>query len=98
MFIARVVGDVVATHRHAELSGHKLLLLRRLNLAGREEGAELIGVDVIGVGVGERVLVVQEGNAARSLFKSPRIPAQAVVVGVVDRVDLMSGELPEDAG
>ena len=98
MFIARVVGDVVATHRHAELSGHTLLLLRRLNLAGREAGAELSGVDVIGVGVGERVLVVQEGNAARSLFKSPRIPAQAVVVGVVDRVDLMSGELPEDAG
>lgn len=95
MFIARVVGDVVATHRHAELAGHKLLLLRRLSLEGREEGAEVIGVDVIGVGVGERVLVVQEGNAARSLFKSQTIPAQAVVVGVVDRVDLVSGELPE---
>ncbi|MBL8958887.1 MAG: hypothetical protein JNJ98_03470, partial [Gemmatimonadetes bacterium] len=55
------------------------------------------GVDVIGVGVGERVLVVQEGNAARALFKNAKIPAQAVVVGVVDRVDLMTGELPEDA-
>jgi ethanolamine utilization protein EutN len=97
MFIARVVGDVVATHRHVELSGHKLLLLRRLSLAGREEGAELIGVDVIGVGVGERVLVVQEGNAARALFKSAKIPAQAVVVGVVDRVDLLTGELPDEA-
>jgi microcompartment protein CcmK/EutM len=41
-----------------------------------------------GVGVGEKVLVVQEGNAARSLFRNDRIPAQAVVVGVVDRVDL----------
>jgi microcompartment protein CcmK/EutM len=50
---------------------------------------------VIGVGVGERVLVVQEGNAARTLFRSPKIPAQAVVVGVVDRVDLESGALPE---
>jgi ethanolamine utilization protein EutN len=97
VFIARVVGDVVATHRHVELAGHKLLLLRRLSLAGREEGSELIAVDVIGVGVGERVLVVQEGNAARALFKSPKIPAQAVVVGVVDRVDLLTGEMPEDA-
>jgi microcompartment protein CcmK/EutM len=95
MFIARVVGDVVATHRHGELGGRKLLLIRRLSLEGREEGSEVIALDVIGVGVGERVLVVQEGNAARTLFRSPKIPAQAVVVGVVDRVDLESGALPE---
>jgi microcompartment protein CcmK/EutM len=38
--------------------------------------------------VGEKVLVVQEGNAARTLFKDTRIPVQAVVVGVVDRVDI----------
>lgn len=95
MFIARVVGDVVPTHRYGELAGHKLLLLRRLDLSGKEEGAEVVAVDVIGVGVGERVLLVQEGNAARSLFKSSKIPAQAVVVGVVDRIDLEAGELPE---
>jgi ethanolamine utilization protein EutN len=88
VFIARVVGDVVATHRHAELAGRKLLLVRRLTLAGEEEGTEVVALDVIGVGVGERVLVVQEGGAARSLAKSARVPAQAVVVGVVDRVDL----------
>lgn len=91
MFIARVVGDVVATHRHGELGGRKLLLIRRLALDGREEGAEVIALDVIGVGVGERVLVVQEGNAARSLFRNPKIPAQAVVVGVVDHVDVGAG-------
>lgn len=88
MFIARVMGDVVATHRHGELGGHKLLLIQRQSLAGDVEGPELIAVDVIGVGIGERVLVVQEGNAARSLFKSAKIPAQAVVVGVVDHLDI----------
>lgn len=93
MFIAKVVGDVVATHRHGELGGRKLLLVRRLMLDGREEGGDIIALDVIGVGVGERVLVVQEGNAARSLFRSAKIPAQAVVVGVVDRIDLSGGEM-----
>ncbi|MBC7790357.1 MAG: EutN/CcmL family microcompartment protein [Anaerolineae bacterium] len=88
MFIARVVGDVVSTHKHAHLSGKKLLLVRRLALNGTEEGAELIALDVIGVGSGERVLVVQEGGSARTLFGDPDIPAQAVVVGVVDRIDL----------
>jgi microcompartment protein CcmK/EutM len=88
MYLARVVGDVVATHRLEQLGGRKLLLVRRLDLDDREEGGEVIALDVIGVGVGEKVLVVQEGNAARSLFRNDRIPAQAVVVGVVDRVDL----------
>jgi microcompartment protein CcmK/EutM len=95
MYLARVVGDVVATHRLEQLGGRKLLLVRRLDLDDREEGGEVIALDVIGVGVGEKVLVVQEGNAARSLFRNDRIPAQAVVVGVVDRVDLNRTDLNE---
>jgi len=91
VYIARVVGEVVATHRLGELGGRKLLLVRRLSLSEVEEGGDVIALDVIGVGVGERVLVVQEGNAARSLFKSRTIPAQAVVVGVVDHLDIDTG-------
>lgn len=88
MFMARVIGDVVSTHRHDHLGNRKLLLVRRLDLDGNEEPAEVIALDVIGVGRGERVLVVQEGGAARALFENPKIPAQAVIVGVIDRVDL----------
>ncbi|MGI9076252.1 MAG: EutN/CcmL family microcompartment protein [Gemmatimonadaceae bacterium] len=88
MFIARVIGDVVSTHKHAHLAGKKLLLVRRLSLEGSEEGAEVIALDVIGVGTGERVLVVQEGGSARTLFDDQEIPVQAVVVGVIDRIDL----------
>ena len=88
MYLARVIGDVVSTHRHEHLGHRKLLLVRRLDLEDREEGAEVIALDVIGVGVGEKVLVVQEGNAARTLFRDTKIPVQAVVVGVVDRVDI----------
>jgi ethanolamine utilization protein EutN len=88
VYLARVVGDVVSSHRHANLGERKLLLVRRLDLDDREEGNEVIALDVIGVGRGETVLVVQEGGAARALFKSDKIPVQAVVVGVVDRVDV----------
>ena len=88
MYLARVIGDVVSTHRHQHLGHRKLLLVRRLDLDDLEEGPEVIALDVIGVGVGEKVLVVQEGNAARTLFRDTKIPVQAVVVGVVDRVDI----------
>ena len=91
MYVARVVGDVVSTHRHEHLGARKLLLVRRLALDGAEEGAEVIALDVIGVGQGERVLVVQEGNAARTLFRDTKIPVQAVIVGVIDRIDLEDG-------
>jgi ethanolamine utilization protein EutN len=86
--MARVVGDVVSTHRHENLGQKKLQLVRRLGLDGAEEGSEIIALDVIGVGVGERVLVVQEGGAARALFKDKKIPVQAVIVGVVDQFDV----------
>ena len=92
MFIARVVGDVVSTHRHEHLGEKKLQLIRRLDLAGNEEGGEVIALDVIGVGVGERVLVVQEGGAARALFNDKRVPVQAVIVGVVDHLELSESE------
>jgi ethanolamine utilization protein EutN len=88
VYLARVIGDVVSTHRHEHLAQKKLLLVRRLDLDGREEGADVIALDVIGVGVGEKVLIVQEGNAARALFKDTKIPVQAVVVGVVDHVHI----------
>jgi ethanolamine utilization protein EutN len=88
MYLARVVGDVVSTHRHANLGERKLLLVRRLDLDEREEGVEIVALDVIGVGIGERVLVVQEGGAARTLFNDQKIPVQAVVVGVVDEIEI----------
>jgi ethanolamine utilization protein EutN len=86
--MARVVGDVVSTHRHHNLGQKKLQLVRRLGLDGREEGTEVIALDVIGVGVGEHVLVVQEGGAARALFDDSLIPVQAVIVGVIDHADI----------
>lgn len=83
-----MVGDVVATHRHENLGNKKLLLVRRLDLDGAEEGHEIIALDTIGVGRGEDVLVVQEGGAARQLHNDKKIPAQAVVVGVIDHFDV----------
>ena len=91
MYLARVVGETIATHRHPNLGARKLLIVRRLGLDDAEQPGDIIALDVIGVGPGERVLVVQDGSAVRTLFGNPDIPAQAVVVGVVDRVDLEPG-------
>ena len=88
MFLARVVGDVVSTHKNERLNGKRLLLVQRLSLAMKAEGMETIALDVVDAGVGDNVLVVQEGSSARKIFDDPWLPVQAVIVGVLDRVDV----------
>lgn len=88
MYFGTVVGDVVSTHKNERLEGKRLLLVRRLDLDMRPEGGEVIALDVVDAGVGDRVLVLQEGSSARKIFGDDWLPAQAVIVGVLDRVDL----------
>jgi microcompartment protein CcmK/EutM len=93
VFLATVVGSVVSTHKNERLVGKKLLLVRRLTLQLEPEGTEIIALDVVDAGVGDNVLVVQEGSSARKIFDDPWIPVQAVIVGVLDRVDLNGGRV-----
>lgn len=88
MFLGTVVGEVVSTHKNERLVGKRLLLVKRLTLAMKPEGTETIALDVVDAGVGDNVLVVQEGSSARKIFDDQWLPVQAVIVGVLDRVDL----------
>lgn len=88
MYLATVVGDVVSVHKNERLQGKRLLLVRRLTLDAKPEGIETIALDVVDAGVGDHVLVVQEGSSARKLFDDQWLPVQAVIVGVLDRVDV----------
>jgi ethanolamine utilization protein EutN len=87
MFLARVVGDVVATIKHAELEQRKLLLVQPLTDTGEPRGRPVIAVDSVDAGTGDHVLVVDEGNSAAQVLGRPRGPVRTVVVGVVDHVE-----------
>ena len=91
--ICKVVGEVVSTHKNPHLAGHKLLVVQPLRLDGEPDGADLVAVDAVDAGAGETVLVMREGGSARLALGDEDIPVQAVIVGVVDRIDL----LPEEA-
>lgn len=94
MILARVTGTLTSSDKDAELAGYKLLVVQPLGLNDEPDGHELIAVDKVDAGVGDKVLVVKEGNAARQLTGRDRVPLQAVVVGVVDHVDWLAG--PQD--
>ena len=88
MYIGLVTGTVVATIKHEAFHGRKLLLVDRLNLKGEPTGHYDICVDVVQAGLGERVLVIDEGNGARQILNREVAPVRAVIVGIVDDVEL----------
>jgi ethanolamine utilization protein EutN len=87
MFLARVVGEVVATIKHGDLAGRKLLLVQPVTQEDAATGKPTIAVDAAGSGAGELVLVADEGNTAAQVLQCARGPVRTVIVGVVDRVE-----------
>lgn len=86
MILGLVVGEVTSTINHPFYGAKKLLLVDRTDSAGRPTGTYLIAVDTVGAGVGEPVLVLDEGNGARQIFGSLDAPVRSVVVGIIDEI------------
>ena len=88
MQLGRVTGTLVATQKHAKLTGAKLLLVQPLTLEDQPRGTPLLTIDSVGAGVGEKVLIVIEGRAAGDALRRKAAPVDAAIVGIVDRVDV----------
>jgi ethanolamine utilization protein EutN len=87
MQLAKVIGDVVVTHKDANLTGVKLLVLQPLAADGTPTGRTLVAVDAVGAGAGETVFFVR-GKEASFPFYPTQVPTDAGVVGIVDHWDL----------
>jgi microcompartment protein CcmK/EutM len=88
MYIGKVIGTVVATIKIPHLEGRKLLMVDQLDLEGDITGEYDIAVDVAQAGIGDTVLVIDEGNGARQILGLDPGAIRAVIVGVVDEVNL----------
>jgi len=88
MILARITGSVVSTIHHSIVDGHKLLLAERLDEAGKPSGGYLIAMDAIGAGMGEIVLILDEGTGARQILDDSNAPVRSIVVGIVDALEL----------
>jgi ethanolamine utilization protein EutN len=98
MFLARVEGQVVATKKDPNMSGRKLLLLRPQLVDEKDPtkfrpGANtIVAVDNLGCGEGEMVLFCQ-GSSARLAPGMKDAPVDAVVIGIVDGVDVLGKQI-----
>ena len=88
MIIGTVRGNIVSTINHPFYDGKKLLIVEKEDFRGKP-GGYLIAIDGgVSAGVGERVLVIDEGNSARQVVKNDKAPLRSIIVGIVDRVDV----------
>jgi len=88
MQLARVVGTVVSTQKHATFEGAKLLLVQPVTLDDAPRGTALLAVDSVGAGVHEKVLIVMEGRAAGEALGRKGAPVDAAIIGIVDQLDV----------
>ncbi len=98
MFLARVIGSIVATKKDATLTGRKLLLLRPLLIDEASPGqfrpgaSTVVAVDALGAGLDEVVLFCQ-GSSARAAAGMKTLPIDAAVIGIVDTVDVLNQKI-----
>lgn len=93
MIAGRVVANVVSTEKHPHYVGHKLLMVQPLDADGKPAGKALIAVDGVQAGIGDLVLVVDEGGSARSVVGDEgAVTIRTAVCGIIDRIDMGADE------
>ena len=73
MLLCKVKGTLVATQKNEHLRQEKMLICQPVTLEGAPLGRELVALDSVDAGLGDTVLVIQEGGAARQVLDSAKV-------------------------
>ena len=87
MILGKVIGSITSTINHPFYDGKKLLMVEKIDPDGQAQSGYLVAVDHAGAGLGETVLVLDEGTGARQVLESADGPVRSVIVGVVDEIN-----------
>ncbi len=92
MLLGKVKGTVVATQKESSMEGFKFLVVKPLDEKCAEVGAAVVAVDAVGAGVGE-VVMYATGSAARQTVATKDRPCDAVVMAIVDTLEVGGREV-----
>lgn len=84
MLLARVIGQMVSSVKLAGFEGEKLMVVEPLDHNGLPDGTEIVACDRAGAGLGDVVLLLQEGSSCRMVMGKTGVPAEALIVAIVD--------------
>jgi len=86
--LCKVTGTIVSTQKNQALREYKLLIVQPVDLTGELIGKEALAIDTVDAGVGDTVLIIQEGAGAQQALKRKDAPVHTVIVAVVDGIDV----------
>jgi ethanolamine utilization protein EutN len=88
MILCKIVGTLVATQKNEHLKDRKILIAQPIDLDGGYIGRDILAIDSVDAGVGDTVLVIQEGQGAVQVLGNKKLPVHSVVVAVVDGLEV----------
>ena len=89
MLLAEVIGNVWSTKKLDQISALRLLFIQPLGKDLKPDGNVLVAADEVGAGFGEMVIITQGTPAMQAFDKEKPIPIDAVVVGIVDNLEMV---------
>ena len=92
MILARVCGTVVSTVKIEDLKGLKLMIVQPVGPGGEAAGKQIVAVDTVQAGIGDDVLLIDEGGSAGMLLGMSSQAIRTVIAAIVDRVDIFKEE------
>ncbi|SRR6266699_2454360 len=93
MILARILGNIVATQKNERYESARVMLCEQINPEGDVTGSTILALDSVDAGVGDTVLIVQEGwGASTAATGKAGAAIDSAIVGVVDRIDLLKAE------
>ncbi|HUS29769.1 MAG TPA: EutN/CcmL family microcompartment protein [Kofleriaceae bacterium] len=85
----RVVGPMWAAVKHPAFAGRPLFVVQPLDETGKDTGASFVAIDTVQAGIGDKVIVLTEGNGVRQILKmGDTVPIRSMIVGIVDHVEM----------
>jgi ethanolamine utilization protein EutN len=91
MFLGRVIGTCVASHKAEGLEGVRLLVVEPVDAHGKRTAEPFVAADTVSAGPGELIYYVGAREAALALEEA-FVPVDAAIVGLVDEVDPLRGK------
>ena len=87
MILGKVIGNVVSTIKLPIYQGYKILIVQPVNNKEEPQGESVLALDTVQAGVGDTVLVIDEGNSSRLIMNNSTAPIRTMIVGIVDAMN-----------
>jgi ethanolamine utilization protein EutN len=90
MLIGRVTGNIAATIKHPVYHSQKLLSVAVLDTSSAPTGESVVAIDSVQAGIGDLVLITQEGRSAMAVVGQTEVPVRTVIVAIIDKIEITS--------